>query len=74
MERQTMDSQLYPLEVNQTTGEPFLRLRQHQGIILTPPRPSDAEALVQHLNDPLVYQNLAGTPYPYLHGKAAYIR
>ncbi|GAA5904077.1 hypothetical protein JCM8208_003437 [Rhodotorula glutinis] len=34
-------------------------------LILTPPRPQDAAALVSTLNDPLVAPQLVGPPYPY---------
>ena len=60
--------QLYPLEVNPKTGEPFLRLRNHKNIILTPPRVEDAPACVPLLNDPRVCDWLAGPPYPYTLG------
>ncbi|KIL71627.1 hypothetical protein M378DRAFT_183008 [Amanita muscaria Koide BX008] len=58
--------QLYPLEVNPATGEPFLRLRRHRNIILTPPRTDDTHRLLQPLNDENVHVWLAGSPYPYL--------
>jgi len=57
--------QLYPLEINIKTKEPFLRLRKHKNIILTPPRWEDAPCLVSVLNDPAVHQWLMGPPYPY---------
>ncbi|KAF8203781.1 hypothetical protein BJ912DRAFT_941053 [Pholiota molesta] len=60
-----MNPQLYPLQVNPTTGEPFLSLRNHKNIILTPPRPEDAEALIVHLNDLRICDCLGGAPYPY---------
>ena len=59
--------QFQPLELNPTTGEPFLRLPSpHSNIILTPPRMSDAPAIVSHMNDPKVYYWLEGPPFPYL--------
>ena len=61
--------QIYPLEINAKTKEPFLRLRKHKNIIMTPPRPEDASSLVSILNDPLVHECLAGPPYPYTLGK-----
>jgi len=61
--------QLHPLEVNPKTGEPFLRLRHHKNIILTPPREVDAEAFIPLLNDPRVSDWLAGPPYPYTLGR-----
>ncbi|KAF8973494.1 hypothetical protein BDZ97DRAFT_1900337 [Flammula alnicola] len=57
--------QLYPLEVNPTTSEPFLRLRNHKNIILTPPRLEDAPAFIPIMNDLTVSDWLAGPPYPY---------
>jgi len=61
----TANPQLYPLEINAKTKEPFLRLRKHKNIILTPPRWEDASSLVSILNDPLVYEWMSGPPYPY---------
>ena len=61
--------QLHPLEVNLKTGEPFLRLRNHKNIILTPPREEDAESFIPLLNDPRICDWLAGPPYPYTLGK-----
>ncbi|KAF8641199.1 hypothetical protein AX17_000834 [Amanita inopinata Kibby_2008] len=58
--------QLYPLQVNPETGEPFLRLRRHQNIIITPPRASDAPFLVAPLNDEKVHIWLGLPPFPYL--------
>ncbi|KAF9486333.1 hypothetical protein BDN70DRAFT_869824 [Pholiota conissans] len=57
--------QLYPLEVNATTKEPFLRLRNHKNIILTPPRHDDEDALIAALNDFAIADCLSGPPYPY---------
>lgn len=60
-------SQLYPLEINPHTGEPFLRLpAPHDNIILTPPRLSDVKSTVPILNDPKVITWLEGPPVPYL--------
>ncbi|KAJ7070501.1 hypothetical protein C8F01DRAFT_1046063 [Mycena amicta] len=59
--------QLHPLEVNPTTGEPFLRLpgKGHENIILTPPRMSDVDAMVPVFNDERVSYWMTGTPFPY---------
>ena len=58
--------QLYPLEINAKTKEPFLRLRKHKNIILTPPRCEDASIL----NDPPVHEWLPGPQaYPCTLGK-----
>ncbi|KAI0361483.1 hypothetical protein OH77DRAFT_1417744 [Trametes cingulata] len=60
-------SQFYPLQFNPETGEPFLRLpAPHDSIIITPPRKSDASAIVSYMNDPAVYAWLDGPPFPYL--------
>lgn len=60
--------QLHPLEVNPKTGEPFLRLRNHNNIILTPPRKDDVPAMVPFHNDPRVCEYLGGPPFPYTLG------
>ena len=64
----TPNPQLYPLEINAKTKEPFLRLRKHKNIILTPPRWEDAEGLFSSGNDPRVNEWLA-VPVPYPMGK-----
>ncbi|KAI6153793.1 hypothetical protein BKA82DRAFT_4094071 [Pisolithus tinctorius] len=65
-------SQLYPLEVNPATAEPFLRLPQpNENIIITPPRLSDAQCFPPILNDPHVGQWLEGPPIPYTDEHAA---
>lgn len=58
-------NQLSPLELNTLTQEPFLRLRKHRNIILTPMRWEDAPHITTLLNDPRVYEWLMSTPYPY---------
>jgi len=59
-------SQLYPLEVNPQTGEPFLRLpAPNNNIILTAPRMSDSRSLAPIINDPRVSIWLEGPPIPY---------
>lgn len=58
--------QLYPLQVNERTGEPFLRLPSpHENIIITPRRLEDVPFIVSALNDPRVYRTLEGPPFPY---------
>ncbi|KAG6873828.1 hypothetical protein C0995_010440 [Termitomyces sp. Mi166 len=57
--------QLHPLEVNSLTGEPFLRLRNHKQIIITPPRPEDVVLYPAIMNDPRIYQWLGSPPFPY---------
>ncbi|KAG6897957.1 hypothetical protein C0992_008347 [Termitomyces sp. T32_za158] len=57
--------QLYPLEVNSSTGEPFLRLRSHKQIIITPPRPEDVALYPAIMNDPRIYEWLGSPPFPY---------
>ncbi|PCH34023.1 hypothetical protein WOLCODRAFT_94664 [Wolfiporia cocos MD-104 SS10] len=60
-------SQLHPLQIDPTTGEPFLRLPAPlQNIIITPPRLSDGASIVPILNDNAVCRWLQGPPYPYL--------
>lgn len=54
-----------PLEINPSTKEPFLRLRKHPSIIVTPPRPTDVPLIVPPLNDERVHVWLKGPPYPY---------
>ncbi|CAA7268036.1 unnamed protein product [Cyclocybe aegerita] len=53
--------QLFPLEVNPRTQEPFLRLRKHKNIILTPMRWEDASSLVPLFNDKRPYTKLTPT-------------
>lgn len=60
------NNQLHPLQANLRGGEPFLRLRHHQNIILTPPRPSDTSCYLPILNDPRVHEELTGPPIPFL--------
>lgn len=58
--------QLHPLQVNERTGEPYLRLPSpHDNIIITPPRTEDIPAIIAALNDPRVYSTLEGPPFPY---------
>ncbi|KAJ7070497.1 GNAT domain-containing protein [Mycena amicta] len=61
----TMSFQLHPLEVNPSTGEPFLRLLEHRNIIVTPARRTDGPAMMQYQNDERVYPWLISPPYPY---------
>lgn len=48
------------------TGEPFLRLRHHKSIILTPARWDDAKQLLEYMNDPRLCVWLNSPPFPYL--------
>ncbi|KAG6842418.1 hypothetical protein C0991_007548 [Blastosporella zonata] len=66
--------QLHPLEVNSLTGEPFLRLRNHKNIILTPPRAEDVALCIPIMNDPCIYEWLSSPPFPYTaeHAEAWY--
>lgn len=60
------NSQLYPLEIDAQTGEPFLRLpAPNDSIILTAPRMSDIKSLAPIINDPKVSIWLEGPPIPY---------
>jgi hypothetical protein len=63
-----MNPQLVPLEVNPLTGEPFLRLRKHKNIIITPPRETDKEAYIRILSDPKVYKTLRSVLLPFTQG------
>lgn len=61
------ESQFHPLKFNDKTREPYLRLpAPYDNIILTPPRMSDAPAVVSNMMDPRVYVWLEGPPHPYL--------
>lgn len=58
--------QIQPLEWDAARNEPFLRLPAPLShIILTPPRPSDAEDMVEPMNDPRVYNGLRSPPWPF---------
>lgn len=57
-----------PFEFDEKTKEPFIRLAKHPNIIITPPRLSDAPALINLLNDERVVEWLSGPPFPYLQG------
>lgn len=47
---------------------PFIALPSPlSNIILTPKRLTDVEAALECLNDPAVYNNLVGPPFPYTH-------
>jgi hypothetical protein len=59
---------LGPLQVNPSTKEPFLRLRKHPNVIITPPRLIDVPYVVSPLNDERVHVWLQGPPYPYTEG------
>ncbi|KAF5385307.1 hypothetical protein D9615_001177 [Tricholomella constricta] len=67
--------QHHPLELNPRTGEPFLRLKDHKDIIITPPRPDDVVLYPPIMNDPRIYEWL-GPPFPYLteHAEAWYAK
>jgi len=68
-----VNHQLYPLEVS-PRGEPFLRLRKHKNIIITPVREEDIALYIPIMNDPRIYEMLGTTPFPYLleHAEAWY--
>ncbi|KAJ7597310.1 acyl-CoA N-acyltransferase [Mycena floridula] len=57
--------QLQPFEINKN-GEPFLQLKSHKNIILTPARLDDAPSLIELLNDPKICLWLSSPPFPYL--------
>lgn len=57
---------LSPLLLNKSTGEPYLQLPSpHDNVIITPARPGDVESMVEHLNDPQIVEWLASPPHPY---------
>ncbi|KDQ63163.1 hypothetical protein JAAARDRAFT_29169 [Jaapia argillacea MUCL 33604] len=67
MDTGTSPRHLHPLQVNPTSGEPYLRLPSpHTNIIITPPRPTDVEAMVELMGDSRVWLQLASVPHPYL--------
>ncbi|THH31709.1 hypothetical protein EUX98_g2470 [Antrodiella citrinella] len=60
-------SQLYPLQTDPETGEPFFRLPAPlENIIITPARPTDVTDLITVLDNPAVYKWLDGAPHPFL--------
>lgn len=68
-----MDNRFRPLEVNPRTQEPFLRLRKHPNVIITPPRESDAPHLLPPLNDERVHVWLNSPPFPYTYGMSCIV-
>jgi len=76
LQKPMANPQLHPLEVNPRTGEPFLRLKNHKHIIITPPRQGDALLYPPIMNDPRIYEWLGTPPFPYTseHAEAWYAR
>lgn len=66
------ENNYYPLQFDSKTREYYLQLpAPHSNIRVTPSRPSsDPDIQVVHMNDPGVYQNMSGPPFPYLHEHA----
>ncbi len=60
---------LSPFEVNPSTREPFVRLRTHANVIITPPRESDIPLSVPPMNDERIHVWLTSTPFPYTLGE-----
>ena len=57
---------LSPLLLNKSTGEPYLQLPSpHDNVIITPARPGDVDPIVEYLSDPRVMKWLASVPHPY---------
>lgn len=57
---------IHPLQVNPETGEVYLQLpAPHSNIRITPPRLSDVDGMVEHMNDPRIYEFFASPPFPY---------
>lgn len=55
------------LQIHPKSGEVYLRLpAPNDNIIITPPRPSDAEAIAAIMNDERVALKFSVPPYPYL--------
>lgn len=55
-----------PLLYDEVNQEPYLPLPPpHSHIRLTPPRPTDVDAIVSILNDRRIYFHLQGPPFPY---------
>lgn len=55
-----------PLMLDPVLGEPYIQLSHpHKNIRITPPRKSDAAAMVSVLNDDRVHPFLKGPPFPY---------
>jgi hypothetical protein len=59
---------LGPLQINPLTREPFLQLRKHANIIITPPRTSDVPLIVSPMNDEQVLTWLRTPQRPYTEG------
>ncbi|KAF9446119.1 acyl-CoA N-acyltransferase [Macrolepiota fuliginosa MF-IS2] len=60
-----MSNRLGPLETNPSTKEPFLRLRGHPNVVITPPRQTDIPHMLPPMNDERIHIWLSSTPYPY---------
>lgn len=61
-----LSQRFYPLQYNEETEQPFLRLPPpFTNIIITPPRMSDEPDIIPLLNDERVVKWLDGPPYPY---------
>jgi RimJ/RimL family protein N-acetyltransferase len=58
----------HPFKFDSTIGEYYLPIPcHHSNLRLTPYRPdSDGDVQILHLNNPLVYQNISGPPFPFL--------
>lgn len=62
----TDPAKLAPLLIDERTGEPYLQLPSpHERIRITPPREADVDSIVQHMNDPRIFEYLASPPHPY---------
>lgn len=64
-------AKLLPLQLNEATGEPYLQLPSpHDNIRITPLRHSDEAMVKTYMNDPRIYEFLAGPPFPYTQDNA----
>jgi len=65
------EAALGALQWHAETGEPYLPLRHHKNIYITPMRWSDKDVNLRWMNDERVALWLSGPPYPYTSGTFA---
>jgi hypothetical protein len=65
-----LSSSMNPIQFNEKSGEPFIPLKSHSDIILTPLRFDDVPRMVEMLNDQKIIKWFDGPPYPYYEGKS----
>jgi hypothetical protein len=59
-----------PIQFNEKSAEPFIPLKSHPDIILTPLRFDDVPRMVEMLNDQKIIKWFDGPPYPYYEGES----